>query len=146
MPDESIAPPPNDPAELERQAAECRRQGQLLPALHLYDRVIELEAATHDTWFATGDTLTEVGEYAQAIGAYEHALELRANEPKTHHDLARAVYRLGEVDRAVAHLELSAAHTEPPRACRNWTTSSATAWSPARVRTGSTPNSSCACP
>jgi predicted O-linked N-acetylglucosamine transferase (SPINDLY family) len=109
VPDETTEPQSSDPTELERQAAECRRQGRLLEALKLYDRVIELGAASAATWYATGDALAEVAEYAQAIGAYEQALRLRPNDPKALHDLARVLYRLGDVERAARHLEQAAA-------------------------------------
>lgn len=94
---------------MERLAATCHRQGQLLSALRLYDRVIELGAATAETWCATGNALTDVGEYAQAIGAYERSLQQRREFPEAEHNLARVLYRLGEVDRAAAHLERAAA-------------------------------------
>jgi len=107
--DPSAESPSNDPAELERLAADCYRRGELLPALRLYDRLIGLGAATAETWCATGNALTDVGEYAQAIGAYERSLQCRTANPEAHHNLARVLYRLGDVDAAAAHLEQAAA-------------------------------------
>jgi predicted O-linked N-acetylglucosamine transferase (SPINDLY family) len=102
----------NDPAALERLAAEYHRHGQLLPALKLYDRLIDLGAATDATWCAAGSGLTDLGEYAQAIGAYEQSLQRNPDNLEAHHDLARALYRMGDVDRAAEHLERAAALTD----------------------------------
>jgi predicted O-linked N-acetylglucosamine transferase (SPINDLY family) len=101
---------PKDAPVLEKLATAYQCDGQYLPALKAYDRIIELGAATDATWRLTGNALTDVGEYAQAIGAYQHSLRLNATEPETHHNLARVMYRLGDVDRAVSHLEAATAH------------------------------------
>ncbi len=101
-------PLPTDSAVLERLAADFVQQGQLLPALRVYDRLIDLGAATDATWCATGNALTELGEYAQAIGAYEHSLRCQPNNPEAHHDLGRVLYKLGDIDRAADHLEQAA--------------------------------------
>ncbi len=101
-------PLPTDPAVLERLAAEFHQRGQLLPALRVYDRLIDLGAATAATWSATGKALTELGEFAQAVGAYEQSLRCQPNNPEAHHDLGRVLYKLGDVDRAADHLEQAA--------------------------------------
>ena len=85
---------------------------QYLPALKVYDRLIELDAATAATWCATGNALADLGEYAQAIGAYENSLKQDDASPEAHHNLARVLYRLGEVERAVHHLEYAADRCE----------------------------------
>jgi len=77
-----------------------------------YDRLIELGAATDAIWCATGNALSDVAEYVQAIGAYEHSLTLNQGNSEAHHNLARAQYRLGELSRAVEHLEMAAAQSE----------------------------------
>jgi predicted O-linked N-acetylglucosamine transferase (SPINDLY family) len=97
---------------LEKLAEACHRRGQLLPALRAYDRLIELGAATAKTWLATGNALTDVAEYAQAIGAYEHSIALGAGNPEAHHNLARALYRLGDLDRSVRHLETAVSQSD----------------------------------
>jgi predicted O-linked N-acetylglucosamine transferase (SPINDLY family) len=74
----------------------------------LYDRLIDLGAATAATWCATGSVLTELGEFAQAAGAYEQSLRCQPHNPEAHHDLGRVLYKLGDVDRAADHLEQAA--------------------------------------
>ena len=64
LPDDLL---PDDPAALARLADQYHRQGKLLPALRLYDRLIDLDRADQAIWLATGDALTDIGEYAQAI-------------------------------------------------------------------------------
>jgi tetratricopeptide (TPR) repeat protein len=67
--------------------------------------LIEWGATTAEIWSATGNVLTDVGEYAQAIAAYENSLQRDDANPETHHNLARVLYRLGEVDAAARHME-----------------------------------------
>ena len=103
---------PGNRAIRERLAAAYHLTAQYLPALKAYDRLIELDAATAATWCATGNALADLGEYAQAIGAYENSLKQDAAGPEAHHNLARVLYRVGEVERAVHHLEYAAGRCE----------------------------------
>ena len=96
---------PDHPAVLEKLAVAYRDAGQYLLALRSYDRLIELGAATATTWCETGNILRDVGEYAQAIGAYENSLKQDADLHEAENDLAQVCYRLGDVDRALHHLE-----------------------------------------
>jgi protein O-GlcNAc transferase len=103
---------PDSTAIMERLAEAYHFSGQLLPALKTYDRIIERGAANQATWCATGNALSDAGEHAQAIGAYEHGLELNGTNPEVHHNLARAHYRLGNLSGAINHLETAAAQCE----------------------------------
>ena len=100
-------PLPVDAAVLEELAAECRQQGQLLPALRIYDRLIDLGAATAATWCAP-ETPNRTRRDAQAVAAYEQGLRCQPHNPEAHHDLGRVLYKLGDVDRAADHLEQAA--------------------------------------
>ena len=97
-----------DADDLERLAQSYYRQGQVLAALRTYDEIIRMGAATTGTWRAAGNALADVGEFAQAIGAYENCLRLDAADAAAHHNLARVLYRLGEVDTAARHLRTAA--------------------------------------
>jgi protein O-GlcNAc transferase len=108
---------PNNPDILEKLAKAYHRSAQYLPALKTYDRLIDLDAATAEIWCATGNVLKDVGEYAQAIAAYENSLKQDGSNPEAHHNLAQVLYRLGDVDRAVCHLELAA---EKSNAIASW--------------------------
>ena len=98
---------PDDRVVLETLASAYHQNGQLIPALKTYDRLIELGVATAETWCKTGDLLTDVGEEVQAIGAYENGLKLDPKNSEMHHNLARVCYRLGRVDDAAEHLEIA---------------------------------------
>ncbi len=96
-----------NPQSLKRLARQYDGQGKHLKALRLYDQIIRLGAATKDTWFRTGNALSALGEFAQAIGAYENCLQWDHQNPEAHHGLARAHYKLGEIDAAARHLEVA---------------------------------------
>ena len=49
-----------------------------------------------------------MGEYAQALGAYEQALRLRPSFWQAAHEQGRTRYRLGEVDEAIKQLQNAA--------------------------------------
>ena len=95
----------DSPRILESLASAYLANDQYLPALKTYDRIIELGEASAATWLATGNTLSDCQEYAQAIDAYGESLNLDDNNAEAHHNMARACYRMGEVSRAGVHLE-----------------------------------------
>lgn len=103
---------PEAPAVLQLFADVCHQAGEVLTSLRLYDRVIQLGGATAVTWRATGNALLDVGEYAQAVGAFERALALAPEDAESHQHLSRALYRLGEIDSAIAELELASRCTD----------------------------------
>lgn len=100
---------PNSPKILHPLAQALHVTGQMLPALQTYDRLIELGAADAAIWCETGNALTDVSEYSQAIGAYQQSLSLQEDAAEAHHNLGRVLYRLGEVTQAVEHIERSVA-------------------------------------
>ena len=62
------------PANLRTRANQLHRQGDLIGALRVLDHMIEIEVARADDWCLTGELLSDVGELAQAIGAFEQCL------------------------------------------------------------------------
>ena len=102
---------PDDPAILEKLAVACRLDDQYLSSLKAYDRLIELGAASAATWRGTGEVLARVGEYAQAVAAFENSLQQDHSSPATHHHLAQMLYRLGDIEGAVHHLEYAATNS-----------------------------------
>lgn len=103
---------PDTPAILERLAEALGQGGETIAALRLYDRVIGLGAASAATWRATAGALCAVGEHAQSVGAYENALRLAGDDAEAHHDLGRALYRLGALDEAIPHLREAARRSD----------------------------------
>lgn len=77
----------------------------MLPALAAYDAALVLDGSDASLWREAGDVLGDVGEHAQAIGTYERSLALDAASVETRYQLARARYRMGQVEASVAALE-----------------------------------------
>jgi protein O-GlcNAc transferase len=78
---------------------------EYLPALRTFDRLIGSGQADAADYTDTGDALTDVGEYAQAVDTYRRSLNLMPDDPRNHHNLARVLYRLGQTDSAARHLK-----------------------------------------
>lgn len=103
---------PDDVHLLRQFARACIEDESHIDALRTLDRLIALGAANEHDWCLTGNALGEVGEFAQSLGAYQAALDLNAKNNEARHDLGRAYYRLGDVDRAVAEIKAVAQQTE----------------------------------
>jgi protein O-GlcNAc transferase len=97
----------NDSAILHALAQAYHRNGDLLQALKVYNRLIQLQVATELTWCAVGKVLTDLDEDAQAVVAFENSLRIKNRNPEAHHNLGRVLYRLGDADRAAHHLEIA---------------------------------------
>ena len=86
--------------------AECYyRSGRTIDVLKTLDRVIEIGAATVETWSTTGLLMARVKEYAQSITAYQHALRLAPNDPSILHDYGKSLYEMGDVSNAAQQIE-----------------------------------------
>ena len=103
-------------------AQKWHREGKYLPALRAYDRLIDLGAADAGVWCETGNALMDVGEYAQAIDAFGRSLLLDDSSAEAHNNLARSLYRLGDVTAAVGHLKRSAEQSDSLNAWINLAT------------------------
>jgi protein O-GlcNAc transferase len=90
---------------LRREADAHRRSGDILAALHSLDKIINLDQANAQDWYLTGELLSEVKEYAQAIGAFEHCLKIEPNHVSCWYDLGHALFNLGDADRSMEFLE-----------------------------------------
>ena len=66
----------------------------------MLDREIERGRATQLTWKLAGRGMYQAKEFAQALGAFEHALEMDPTDQEATFELAMALYHLGEVSRA----------------------------------------------
>lgn len=99
-------------AALEASGDKAAREGRNIDALRAYDEMVGLKGATASVWNKIGDLLSLVGEFAQAIGAFERALELDATNAATHHNLARALFALGDVDRSLDLLRRASTLTD----------------------------------
>ncbi len=96
---------------LERSGDTAAAEGRNIDALRAYDAIIGLGEENAAIWNKIGDLLSLIGEFAQAIGAFENAIELDASNAATHHNLAKALFTLGDVDRSLESLRQAARHT-----------------------------------
>ena len=107
---------PNDSTagltSLEELGDKAAEEGRYIDALRAYDAIIGLGGATASIWNKTGNLLLEVCEFAQAIGAFESALEQDATNPATHHNLATALFTLGDLDRSLESLRRAVGLTD----------------------------------
>ena len=97
---------------LEALGDKAAAEGRVIDALRAYDEIIGLGAATASIWNKTGELLSLVGEFAQAIGAFERAIELEADNSASHHNHARALFALGEADRSLESLRRATQFTD----------------------------------
>ncbi len=97
---------------LRQKADQLYADGQIIEALKVLDSMIGQNIAKADDWFMTGNLLCELGEFAQSIGAYESCLEQHPTHIEARHELGRALYRLGQADRAAKLVE-EVAHERP---------------------------------
>lgn len=102
--DDAIRREPNNAAAIRTLAQVHIRNDAPIGALKAFDRLISRGMANAADFLSTGDLLTEVGEEAQAIDSYRRSLDLRPDQAKAHHHLARALYRIGHTDEAAGHL------------------------------------------
>ena len=96
---------PDNATLLETLAEAYERGGRTLDALRQLDHIISIDAATATTWKRTGQLLTSIREYAQAVGAYARSVELDGSDAEVRHDYGRALYKLGDLAGAAAQLE-----------------------------------------
>ena len=101
----------NEVRSLEQSGDKAAAEGRNIDALRAYDAIIGLGEANASIWNKTGELLLLIGEFAQAIGAFENAIELDDSNAATHHNLAKALFTLGNVDRSLESLRQSARHT-----------------------------------
>ena len=97
--------------EFRRQAESLRQEGKLVDALRILDKLVSSVFSSVDDWYWTGSLLNEIGEFAKALGALQHCLDLDSNHHAANYELGRALYNLGDSQRAVQYIEKVAKQT-----------------------------------
>lgn len=107
-------PQPEHPAteSLRAAAFDAVARGDTLAALKLYDLILRRGQASAEDWGQVGNLLLRVKEFAQAIEMFRQSLRLEPNRAEFRHNLARALFTLGDADAAVAQLRITATLTE----------------------------------
>ena len=111
----ALASRPDDVALLKELARSYVILRRFIPALETYDRVIERGAADAAVWLETGRALSDVREYAQALGALTQSLRLQPTD-EARYETARASFALGDLETARALFESVAAATDSVQA------------------------------
>lgn len=101
----------SQPNQLRLAAQRKARQGHTMAALRALDDLIGLGAANDEDWLITGRLLCDIGEFAQALGAFENCLQIVPQHLEARYELGRALYKLGDADGAAKWIEQVAEET-----------------------------------
>ncbi len=103
---------PDNPLLLQALADAYQQAGSRVSALRQLSRLMDLELATGPVWKQAAQLLAEVGEHAQAVGAYRRYLEIEGQDGEACHEYARSLHKLGDLTGAVTQLQRSAVHCD----------------------------------
>lgn len=98
---EKVRRNPLDGAALEELAEAQIAGGRILDGFATYNTRISLGNVSGPTWARIGAAMDRQQEYAQAIACFEQSLSLE-DAPEVRHMMGRALFKLGDVDGAVA--------------------------------------------
>lgn len=102
---------PDNRELLEGLAGTVLACGRVKDALIVYNRLIALGDVGAQTWFAIGQALIRVNEFAQAAGAFRQSLAVAESGQARHH-LGQVLFQLGDIDGALEHLEIAARESD----------------------------------
>jgi predicted O-linked N-acetylglucosamine transferase (SPINDLY family) len=103
-----MGPSPETAARLTRRGHACHRRGQLVEAVNEYNRALAADEDWFDAWFSLGCANHALGAFAEAMRCLRRAVALRPQHALAHHELARALFYLGDIDDALQHFRLAA--------------------------------------
>ncbi len=83
-------------------AREALDRGQLAEALHLFGEILAADERAAWAWHGRGDALQLMGEWQDALAAYERAAALQPRVGLHHGGRANALRSLGRLDEAEA--------------------------------------------
>ena len=86
-----------------------QESGDLLEALALYERAVESNPQLARGWYAAGCAWNARGEFVPAMLCFQKAVELQPDWLEARHNLARALYEVGQVSAALTHFRYCAA-------------------------------------
>jgi protein O-GlcNAc transferase len=81
-------------------------------AIEVYHRALALAPQSPRAWFACGCAELAREDFASAIPCFEKALQMRPEWLEARHNLARALYEMGQVRQAYEEFKVCAARTE----------------------------------
>jgi protein O-GlcNAc transferase len=101
-------------ALLARQALSLHRRGQVESAVDGYRAALELDPRRPGIWFALGCAESARRARGEAVRCLRRALALRPAWPLAEYELGKALFGLGDVDRAAQLLERAASSRTAP--------------------------------
>lgn len=110
---DAVARYPHDAVLATKHADALRLNNQFGKAAAEYRRALGLDETSFDPWYGLGLSDYELGAYGEAAPSLQRALALAANVPAVHHELGKALFYLGEVDRALDHFRRAAEAPDP---------------------------------
>src|SRR6185436_16247727 len=87
---------PDDPALLANVGAACRMSNQFEQAAACLNRSLTLNLARAESWNNRGQIHEDLGEWPEALAAYQNAYSLRRDHPNIALSLAYQRMRAGE--------------------------------------------------
>ena len=81
---------------------QCERDGDLNTALEWYGRAAELPTSAALAHYRRGNVLADLGQWSEAVVAYEDALRYRPDWPECHFNRGNTLLRLGQFSAAEA--------------------------------------------
>jgi protein O-GlcNAc transferase len=87
--------------------------GRLTDAMERYQRSLELNPNLARAWYSAGCAEGSRKDYADAMACFQRALELHPDWPEAQHNLAQALFKLGQVDEALELFRRAAAGGDP---------------------------------
>lgn len=82
-------------------------QGRFKDSITPYGLAIKADPNYFPAWYSAGCALNSLTEYAGALPCLEKAVALRPDHLESHHNLAKALYQLGDVDEAIKHFGMA---------------------------------------
>ena len=101
----------NQEEQLRSEVERFQAAGNSIGALDALDQLNDLNPLNATDWCLVGQLLNGMGEFAQAIDAFEHCLSIDPVCCAARHDLGISLYNLGDLDRAASLIEKVAIET-----------------------------------
>jgi protein O-GlcNAc transferase len=99
----ALALRPDDTDVLCDYADLLQEEGKLAEAFALYQRAVEANPRLARAWYAGGCAANTRGEFIPAMVCFQKAVELEPEWLEARHNLARALYEMGQVSAALTH-------------------------------------------
>lgn len=104
----AVAKFPGDGVLAARHADALQQLKQFGEAAAEYRRAVALDDAQFDAWFGLGCAELARGAYGAAVTGLRRAVRIEPERREVHHNLAKSLFQLGEIDAALEHYRVAA--------------------------------------